>query len=173
VNLASVLAREDQLPEAIDDWQHAVRLRPRYYKGQGSLGYAYYVQGRYPEALQHLRLALDGEPERVRLLQMTSTLLATCPDASLRNGSEAVQLARKALQLSGESDPLALDTLSVAYAEAGDFEQALAGEDRALALPLSSEQTEWKAVLQAHRQSLAAHQPVREKLSPIAYPLPF
>jgi len=173
VNLAAVLAREDQLPEAIDDWQHAVRLRPRYYKGQGSLGYAYYVQGKYPEALQHLRLALDGEPERVRLLEMTATLLATCPETSLRNGSEAVQLASKALQLSGENDALALDTLSVAYAEAGNFEQALAGEDRALTLPLKSEQSDWKAVLQAHRQSFVAHLPVREKLSSIAYPLPF
>ena len=44
--------------------------------------------------------------------------LATCPDASLRNGAKAVQLARQANRLSDGKNPLVLRTLAAACADA-------------------------------------------------------
>ena len=51
-------------------------------------------------------------------------MMATDPDPSVRNGSEAVRLAERAVQLTGAREPTLLDTLAAAYAEAGRFQEA-------------------------------------------------
>jgi spermidine synthase len=52
-------------------------------------------------------------------------VLATWPEASLRDGSQAVVLAERAVRLSGGREPAILDTLAAAYAEAGRFTEAV------------------------------------------------
>ena len=64
--------------------------------------------------------------------------LATAPDASLRNGAEAVTLAQYASTRRGDEGANELDTLAAAYAEAGRFEDAVAAAERALALAQGS-----------------------------------
>ena len=58
-------------------------------------------------------------------LRDVAWLLATNPNASFRNGAEAVALAKRAVELSGGSEPMFLDTVAAAYAEAGRFPEAL------------------------------------------------
>jgi Flp pilus assembly protein TadD len=52
----------------------------------------------------------------------------------LRNGAEAVELARRAAGLSKENDPAILDTLAAALAEQGNYAEAVATARRALDL---------------------------------------
>ena len=73
-------------------------------------------------------------------------LLATSPNPSLRNATEAIRLARRANELSAHRRPDVLDTLAAAYAEAGQFGEALAAARRALNL-----------AQQQHQPSLAEH----------------
>jgi Flp pilus assembly protein TadD len=61
-------------------------------------------------------------------------LLATCPQASLRNGNQAVELAQRANQITGANNPNFLCTLAAAYAEAGRFTEAVESAQRALQL---------------------------------------
>lgn len=68
---------------------------------------------------------LRSRPNNVGLLNDTAWLLATNPNASLRNGSEAVELAGQAVRLSGARQPEILGTLAAAYAEAGQFREAV------------------------------------------------
>ncbi len=56
-------------------------------------------QGDYAAAIASYRLALKTHPNMSELLNNLAWLLATCPDASLRNGPEAVEIAEKACQL--------------------------------------------------------------------------
>ena len=58
------------------------------------------------------------------MLDKLAWLLATYPDAKSRDGAEAVQLAERGCALTDRRIPALLDTLAVAYAEAGDFARA-------------------------------------------------
>ena len=74
------------------------------------------------------------QPNDAALLNNTAWVLATNPNASVRNGTEAVELAERALKLSGGNEPAILGTLAAAYAEAGRFAEALATAHKALEL---------------------------------------
>ena len=73
-------------------------------------------------------------PENAAALNLAARLLATCPDASIRNGVEAVELARRAVRAAGQQDADLLDTLAAAQAEAGSFSEAVETAERALAI---------------------------------------
>ena len=71
-------------------------------------------------------------PNDVGLLNDTAWLLATNPNASVRNGTEAVELAQRAEQLSASREAAVLGTLAAAYAEAGRFPEAVQTAHKAL-----------------------------------------
>ena len=57
-----------------------------------------------------------------------------CPEASLRDGNKAVELARQANGLTGGENPIILHTLAAAYAEAGRFSEAVETAQHAMRL---------------------------------------
>ena len=154
--------QEHRVEEAIDAWQNVVRIYPGFFQGHEGLGFAFYMQGKYRESLTQLRLALDGEPDRVSVLTLAASLMATSADASLRSGPEAVTLAERARDLTQAQDISVLDTLSASYAETGRFEQAKEAVDRALALAEKQGDAVLAARLRAHQAKYAASQPLRE-----------
>ena len=84
-----------------------------------------------PEALAHWRWWIDFYPNDAGLLSGAAWQLAAGADASLRNGKEAVDLALRAVDLTGEQEPTVLGTLAAAYAEAGRFSEAVQTARRA------------------------------------------
>ena len=48
----------------------------------------------------------------------------------LRNGDQAVELAERLVSADGSGDPIYLNTLAAAYAEAGRFEEATQNGER-------------------------------------------
>ena len=91
--------------------------------------------GQMKAALVSYRAALALEFD-AHDANMTARILATHPDAALRNGKEAVRLAERMVHESVEENPVLLDTLGTAYAEVARFEDALRVTTRALELPL-------------------------------------
>ena len=91
--------------------------------------------GQPDKAIPQFQEAIRLHPDDPRPLGRLAWLLATSPDASLRDGFKAVELAQRAARLSGGSEPGFLDTLAAAYAEAGRFPEAVktAEEARTLA----------------------------------------
>ena len=57
--------------------------------------------------------------------------MASHPDAEVRDGAQAVRLAERACELEDYKAPASLDTLAAAYAEVGQFEQAVKTAQRA------------------------------------------
>ena len=125
-SLAVALVKKGRVVEAIPHFERAVAINPDFTEAHFNLGDTlYYLAGKAPEALAHWRAVLRLSPDHLPVLRQTAWLLATSPDASLRDGAQAVQLAERAAQLSERRDPAILDTLAAAYAEAARFPEAV------------------------------------------------
>jgi len=168
-NLGLELAKKNRVNEAIDAWLNTVRIRPNFGAGHENLGYAFYLQGKFADSLTHLRLALDADPDRVSDLNLAASLLATCPDGSVRNGKDAVALADHAQTLTHAQDPAILDTLSAAYAETGRFPQAMEVERHAIAVATQQGKTSLTATLEAHLSRYQSNKPLREPPDPVSF----
>ena len=72
------------------------------------------------------------KPDFADALNELAWILATAPDAGLRSGTEAVQLAKRACELAKNQQAAFLTTRSAAYAEAGQFPDAMAAALRAV-----------------------------------------
>jgi tetratricopeptide (TPR) repeat protein len=85
-------------------------------------------------AIAHYRMALQINRDFPEALNNLAWLLASNPDASVRNGPEAVRLAGRACQLTEYHRTTLVGTLAAAYAEAGRFPEAVATAEKACAL---------------------------------------
>jgi Flp pilus assembly protein TadD len=133
-DLGVALDQKGSLDAAIAEYQKALQLDPDNAKAHNNIGQAYLRKGNPGQALSHYQRALQLEPEGPSPKNNLAWLLATCPDASLRNGNRAVELATQANELSGGERPIMLRTLAAAYAEAGRFSEAVETAQRALRL---------------------------------------
>jgi tetratricopeptide (TPR) repeat protein len=125
-NLASALLRTSRTDEAIVEYQKVLQMHPESADAHANLGIAFLTKGQVQDAMAEYTKALQISPENLAALSNLAWLLATCSDPTLRNGSEAVQLAERADSASSRSDkhPSVLRILAAAYAEAGQFVEA-------------------------------------------------
>jgi serine/threonine-protein kinase len=119
-------------PEAADVYRKVTELDPDDFLSRTILGQVLQQQGRFAEAEQAYLGAITAEPACVLACNALARLLATCPDDKVRDGKRAVEYATTACERTGWHDPVCLDTLASAYAEAGQFEEAVRYQTRAL-----------------------------------------
>ena len=108
---------------ALDPYEEAARLAPTNATARIALGVALQGQGRCGDAVPHYRAAIAARPNAVESHNNLAWVLATCPDASARDGQAALAHAERAVALGG-GNPAILDSLSAAYAELGNYDQA-------------------------------------------------
>jgi tetratricopeptide (TPR) repeat protein len=133
-NIGDVFSRKGMVDEAIALFEKSLAMSPDFAEAHHDLANALRKKGRYPDAIAHYEAALRIDPRSVLTLNNLGWLLATCADPSVRNGARAVEVAARADLLSGGEDPLILHTLGAAYAENGQFAQAIETAERALQL---------------------------------------
>jgi tetratricopeptide (TPR) repeat protein len=131
VNIGLLRMQQGRLEEAIDHFQKSLELYPEY-QAYNSIGSVKHRQGKLDEALQNYEKALAIFPDLTVTQTNIAWILATAPDASLRNGTRALQLSLRAHELSGGNDPFFLHILAAAYAENGDFPNAIATAKQAI-----------------------------------------
>ena len=139
-NLGLVLSQRGDAQGAIREWRSALEIDPKYAEAHYSLGDALDAQGRTAEALAHWREGILLQPNDASALRRAAWVLATSPDATIRNGGEALALAVRAVEISGGKDARTLDTLAAAYAEKGQFADAALTARRAL--PLAAQENQ-------------------------------
>jgi tetratricopeptide (TPR) repeat protein len=112
--------------------------------------------------VNELQKVLEIQPDNVDACQYLAWVLAASPDASLRDGTKAVELARKANDVSGGKDPGILSTLSAAYANNGQFSDALTTAQQGLKLATAQGDNSTAGQLQAEIGLYQANLPVRD-----------
>lgn len=160
-NLGNAYAQEGRLDLAVRYWEKAVELQPDYPMPHNNLGNAFLLAGEPAKAIQQWKLALQSMPDLPSAQVNLAWVLATCPDPSLRDGPTAVALAERAAQISGGRDPVALRSLAAAFAENGQYMDAIAAAQQALQIARGNPRL--AATIQEQLTYYQGHQPYRDK----------
>jgi tetratricopeptide (TPR) repeat protein len=164
LNLGDDLFQEGASEEAIVCYEQAIKTNPRSAPAYAGLGLAFFQKNEIKQAIDSWQSALEIKPDQTSVQNNLAWLLATTPDASLRDGAKAVRLAEQAAQSSKGADPVVLQTLAAAYAETGRYGDALATARRALELAAAQKSGDLTDRLQQQIKLYEAGQPMRSGL---------
>jgi tetratricopeptide (TPR) repeat protein len=160
--LGNALLKRKQPALARGHYEAALKFQPDYAEAHYQLGVLLLADKDAAGASRHWQAALRLKPDWLELLNNLAWLLATNPDPNVRDGTQAVKLASRAAELTGQRDPGALDTLAAAYAEAGQFKEAVAAAERGLKLAEAAGDKGLVDQLQARLELYRAGRPWRE-----------
>jgi tetratricopeptide (TPR) repeat protein len=120
--------------------------------------------GQFAQAVKFYGQALSIEPNNYYVLNNLALILASAPDASVRNATTALALAQKAATIDNFSHVESFDTLAAAEAENGDYDNAIEhmnlAIDRAQADNATGNQTDLINKLKLQLKSYQQHKPV-------------
>jgi len=158
-----ILARQRKTGEAVNHFLKAIELKPDRAESRTQLAMALAEQRQSKDAMTQYRHALRLNPDAIDALNNLAWMLATHPSADFRNGTEAVQLAERACQITSYQAPLLVGTLAAACAEAGRFDDAVKFAQKAHDLALVSDQKELAAKNQELQLLYRTQKPYREE----------
>jgi tetratricopeptide (TPR) repeat protein len=120
--------------ESVAHLLRALEINPNFADAHYNLGNTFLQIGRVNEALVHYNRALEINPHDIEALNNTAWVLATWPEAGIRDGTMAVELAERADSFTRGESPVISATLAASYAEAGRLADAVKTAQRALQL---------------------------------------
>lgn len=88
--------------------------------------------GKHTEAVADFNKALSQIPDDEHVLNNLSWVLSTSPDDKLRDGKRALELGKRACEVTDYKAAYILSTYAAAFAELGDFENALKWSEKAV-----------------------------------------
>ena len=131
---ASMFLMRGDKRKALSVLDQAVELDPQSPESRGNRAVVLLYIGKYDQALDDLDEVIRFAPSSARAHKECAWLLATCPEAKIRNGELAVVSATRACELTEWNEPRFLTTLAAACSEAGDFTGAVKWQQRAVEL---------------------------------------
>jgi Flp pilus assembly protein TadD len=134
--LGAALLAENKPNESLAHLQAALVINSEDGDAHYNLANTLLQLGRPKEALTEYERALRINPIDPETLNNMAWMLATWPDASVRDGIRAVELAEKGDELTQRRSSVLCATLAAAYAESGRFGDAVKTGERALQLAL-------------------------------------
>ncbi|NIR72452.1 tetratricopeptide repeat protein [candidate division KSB1 bacterium] len=141
-NLGQLLLEMGQVEEGLMWVEKALRLDRRFPDAYISLGTFYVRKGRDAEAIATYRQGLQVTQGFMPIALRLAWLLATSPQQELRDGKEAMRLAKAICKKTKYHDPESLDVLAAAYAEMGQFSKAVQIAEKAYELASANQEIE-------------------------------
>ena len=153
--------QQERHPQAVADFAAVIELDPSSASAYNNRGFNQQRLGDGKAALADYNRALELAPEYALAYQNKAWLLATWPDAELRNGQEAIKAALVACELNKYKNPGDMKALAAAYAETGQFELAIGWQEKAIQASSPEEKAIEEKLLQQYQDKL----PFRETLA--------
>jgi tetratricopeptide (TPR) repeat protein len=159
-NLGRVYGRRRQLDQAVAEYEEALRLQHDYELARVNLALVLEGQGKTRQALEHLRRATSSSRASPAAADALAWMLATAADDALRNGQEALRWARSCVKATGGRHAPYLSTLAAAYAEVGDFTEAIRWQQKAIQAAPPSLAATYRERLETLRDGIPLRQEV-------------
>ncbi|SFH60618.1 tetratricopeptide repeat protein [Planctomicrobium piriforme] len=145
---ASYAYDHKQYEKTLKDSQAGLRINPDSDNLFVLTACALHELGRDAEAAKAFEKALNLNPSSIFALDRIAFFLATCPDDTIRNGNQALQIAQM-----GANDPSSyqyrfIRNMALAQAELGDFEQAKKSLARARQIFEQTDEKQEQSVLE-------------------------
>jgi tetratricopeptide (TPR) repeat protein len=172
--LGTIYLMANQPRKAIESATQVLTNDPDDYAALRLRADAYLNIGKHAEAIADFDKAAAQKEDDQSLLNNFAWVLATSPEEKLRDGPRALKLATKAAEGTGYEVPHILSTLAAAYAETGDFNNAIKWSQKSVELAqkevdeakpeddkakLESERDQMKKELESYHDK----KPVRER----------
>jgi tetratricopeptide (TPR) repeat protein len=153
-NLGNALLHNGRADEAIDHYEKAIALKPDYADAHNNLGIVLFQKGEVDQAIAHYQRALEIDPQNVQTRANLAWALATSPQSSVMKAI-AVKLAQQANELTGSTDPTVLHILAAAFAQRGQFPEAIETAERGLQLAIAQSK---RSLAEALRREIGFYQ---------------
>jgi tetratricopeptide (TPR) repeat protein len=134
VQLANALRQRGRVEESVREYAEAIKMDPRV--GEARFGYALALVRlkRYEAARDALLEDVDLYPDRPEFPHALARLFAAAPADRVRDGQRALVLAQRLVTGTGGRPSNDLrETMAMAFAESGQYEQAAAWQREAIA----------------------------------------
>jgi len=145
---AIAYANIENFTNAISDLSRAIELDPKNATYFATRGYCLSCVGDFSSGIIDCKKAVQIDESSVIANNNLAWLLATAPEAKLRDGKKAVKYATRACDLSGWKDAYCIGTLAAGSAEVGNFDEAIKWEQKCIQIGLLNE----KAMAQARKE---------------------
>ncbi|MBN2296725.1 MAG: tetratricopeptide repeat protein [Pirellulales bacterium] len=165
LQLGMIYGMQNKLQKSIEVYSNILAKNPNNVDSLVSRASAYLSLGDHAKSIADYEKALKLVPEHSGMLNNFAWVLATSPEDKLRDGKRAIELAKKACELTEYKQAHILSTLAAAYAESGNFKEALKWSKKAVELGNTDKNKEIQEALAKELKSYEKGKPWREKLS--------
>lgn len=158
-SLANALRRTGRVQESLAQYAEVLKLDPAV--SQATFGYAMGLVklGRYQEARARFEAATKTFPDQPGFSHALARLLAAAPDDRVRDGSRAIAIMND-LMKTQQSLTMA-ETMAMALAEAGRFDDAVKWQQDAIAAATAGKRNDLVAKLSVNLRRYQSSQPCR------------
>jgi rhomboid protease GluP len=139
LGLGSAYQQKGDLAKAQQQYEAVLGKNPQDADQQEIFAELCMEQKLYPQAIDHFQQALRLKPDMAVSHNNLAWLYATSEDPQYRNPAQALEHARRAVELSNWKEPIYIDTLAEAFYVSGNPQEAVRVEARALELDSKTE----------------------------------
>lgn len=161
-NNLNALLRQKEREKTIAALEKKVKVNPDDAETHNELGKIFYRSGQFDKVVLHWSEVLRINPADEKVCNNLAWVLAAGKDDTVWDAERAMELAEQACELTEYKQPEMLDTLGVAYAAAGRFEEAKEITEKAIELALSEGENQVAGDIETRMQLYKKKQAYRD-----------